>query len=114
MEPLKYKRSDILFKLNDNRAKHKDDYNNVMKVFKESVVSELQEALELAEAGVEYRLVLKQTKPVNYLDNYDRAIVMLEMSSQEEIQLTEKEFDQYVLDNWGWKHIFDGIVKNYA
>src|SRR5947209_13152067 len=97
MDSLKYRRPDVLEKLKANREKHKTAYDDAMEGFKEAVVKELAEALKLAKAGTEYRLILKQTKPNHYLKQYDRAIAMFEMSSQEEIELSEEEFTQYVL-----------------
>ncbi len=36
--------------------------------------------------------------PVDYTPDYDSIISMLEMSTETEIELTQGEFDQYVMD----------------
>lgn len=114
MDSLKYKRDVVLAKLQENREKHRLAYEDAMEGFKEAVVTELSEALELAKAGKEYRLVLKQTKPAEYLKNYDRAIAMFSMSSQDEVELTENEFTQYVMDNWNWSMSFTDTARTYG
>lgn len=114
MDALKYNRKQVLAQLKENRDKHKVAYDDAMEGFKEAVVKELAEALELAKAGTEYRLCLKQSKPTHYLKQYDRAIAMFEMSSQDEIELTENEFTQYVLDNWNWSDSFTTTARAYG
>jgi hypothetical protein len=44
--------------------------------------------------------------PVNYADNYSRAIRMLELSVEDTIDVEEHIFNQLVLDEWGWKQQF--------
>jgi hypothetical protein len=41
--------------------------------------------------------------PEDHTDDYERAIKMLDLDVREDIELTEQEFAQYVLDDWGWK-----------
>lgn len=114
MDSLKYKRTDVLEKLKTNRDKHKAAYDDAYDGFKEAVVEELKQALALAEQGKEYRLTLKQTQPREYLKNYDRAIAMFTMSSQDEIELSEAEFTQFVLDNWSWSDQFVTSTRTYG
>lgn len=40
------------------------------------------------------------------LDEYDYAIKVCEMSDDDVIELSEHEFQQYVMDNWAWKGDF--------
>ena len=55
---------------------------------------------------------IKNTKslpplPVSYEQNYTRAISMLELSVDLEIEIEEDVFNQLVLDEWTWKHQFN-------
>ena len=38
--------------------------------------------------------------------DYDRAIGMLEMSIDNEVEITSLEFQHYIQDDWGWKNSF--------
>lgn len=44
--------------------------------------------------------------PVNYLEDYDRAINMLEFSVADKVTLTVNDFDAYARNNWKWKETF--------
>lgn len=44
--------------------------------------------------------------PVNYLEDYDRAISMLEFSVADKVTLTVNDFDAYARNNWKWKETF--------
>ncbi len=46
------------------------------------------------------------TYPTEYLEDYDRAISMLEFSVADKVNLSVKEFDAYVRNNWSWKTQF--------
>ncbi len=41
--------------------------------------------------------------PEDHTRDYDRRIKMYEMDIDDTIEMTEQEFAQYVLDDWGWK-----------
>lgn len=51
--------------------------------------------------------------PVDHTDDYERAREMYTMSIDDVIELTENEFDQLVLDNWGWKGEFLRTTSAY-
>jgi len=51
--------------------------------------------------------------PVSYEDNYNRAIRMLELSVEEQIELEEQIFNQLVLDEWHWKQMFTSMNATY-
>jgi hypothetical protein len=51
-------------------------------------------------------------EPVDQTREYNKVIRMLEMSTEDVIELQEHEFSQYVLDDWGWKGQF--LASNSA
>jgi hypothetical protein len=52
--------------------------------------------------------------PKHHLDEYDRALAMLQMSVNAEVTLQEHEFQQLVMDEWGWKREFQAITSSYG
>jgi hypothetical protein len=50
--------------------------------------------------------------PENHTDDYERAIRMTNMSIYDTVELSEDEFDSYVLNNWEWKKRF--LISNSA
>lgn len=56
----------------------------------------------------------KPVKPSNYSDQYLSAIRRVELSIYDKFELTENEFQPYVLNNWSWKSTFTETVKGLA
>lgn len=97
--------TNLLLTVRENRAKHKIDYDEAVEGYKTKVIEELQNALTtaLSNTAVNYTGIKQLLQPPqNYLNEYDRIIKMLEMSSDEIIELSEQEFNQIVLDEWLW------------
>jgi len=51
--------------------------------------------------------------PMNQTPEYDQAIRMLEMSVEDEVELTAGEFSQFVMDRWHWKQQFSATNSAY-
>ena len=52
-------------------------------------------------------------KPHSYEDSYKKAIRMLELSVEDIIEVQEDTFNQLVLDEWHWKHVFSTTNAMY-
>lgn len=52
-------------------------------------------------------------EPQSHKKQYDRVICRLDMSVDEHIFLSHKDFDRYVMDDWEWKAGFTRSVSNY-
>lgn len=108
MEDIKVKKSELLAKLKENRVKHAADYKESKDGYKQKVIDLFTEKLEKAKAGTlqpnDFMIHLPAVE--NHDDDYDRAIQMLEMSVNDEINLSSHEFDQYVRDKWQWAQVF--------
>ena len=44
--------------------------------------------------------------PSSHLDEYDRSIEMLNLCVDQEVQLTQEEFQCFMRDKWGWERSF--------
>ena len=53
------------------------------------------------------------TQPVSFAKEYDSIIRKLELSHDEIIQLSDAEFEKYVMDNWQWKQEFTNQTIGY-
>jgi hypothetical protein len=53
-------------------------------------------------------------QPRDHTSDYDRVIMMLEMSVDDTIVLDANEFDQYVRDVWAWTHYDATTLGEYA
>lgn len=110
MKNLKFDKQEVLNKLRANRANQEKIFLEAQEGFKEAVIRELELMLEAARKGKAISRYLNLVEPVNQLKDYDRAIAMLEMAIDKEIELDEKQFAQYMQDDWQWKQQF--LVAN--
>lgn len=111
---VRIRRKDLLDKLTANRDGHRSVFEEAIDGYHKAVIDALEEALEDAKAGKQYRPQIFLPEPADHTPDYDRAIAMLEMSLDEELELTAGEFAQYALDDWGWKRDFMATTSNYT
>lgn len=109
MEKVTVSKGILLSKVRQNREKHVTEFVETMEGYRQMVIDELDGALSCAheEEDVDFADLFKLArKPESHEKDYDRAIAMLEMSTDGEITLTKREFDQLVMDEWDWKADF--------
>lgn len=97
------KRDNLIFTLNKNMAKHKDDYTKAKKGFIKLLDEELTEKLEDLRAGNKVDLSFENQKPESHVDDYEDVIEMLEMSVDDTIELSHEQFKKWIKDDWDWK-----------
>ena len=106
MKNVKVQKSELIEKLKENRSNHRAIFEKALKGYRKKAIEVLDAALLDAKEGRHINTYIKLTEPIDQRKDYDRAIAMLEMSIDEEIEVTESEFAQYVLDDWDWKQQF--------
>jgi len=93
-------------------------YDEAVIDHKASVIKTTEENLKIANQNYQiaesYDLTKMQTfkailpAPKHYEKEYNRAIRMLELEVEKEIELEEAIFNQLVMDEWQWKDSFIG------
>lgn len=106
------KRVNLLEKLRANREQHRKIFEEALEGYKVKVIEVLEQRLEEAKAGKRYNACINLTQPVDQTREYDRAIAMFDMSVDDEVTLSERQFQCLVLDDWDWKRNF--IFSNAA
>ncbi len=107
------KKADLLGYLKSNRAEHNGFFMKAQEGYKKQFISELENSLMEAKAGRNFRRSVSLDAPIDHTRDYDRIIKMLEMSIKDEVLITEREFQQYVQDDWAWKHDFIATASSY-
>ena len=92
------KKEDLLDVLKKNREAHNNIFLDAQKGYREEAIRLLDKALENARNGNTIKTMIHLDTPVDQTKDYDRIIRMLEMSIDEEVDLSEHDFAQYVLD----------------
>lgn len=98
---------DLITKLRANRSKHEEQHVIAMKAWRKKVSEVADASVKMADEGSLKKLPKDWNKvmdiPITYLKEYDNAILMLEASTDQELELTQEQFNCLYLDQWGWK-----------
>lgn len=120
MKSVKVNKQELRSKLTDNLDKHVREYEEASKGYAEAVVEAARAVETIASKGADHSRIKAKAmelwqlpEPESHEEDYLRAIEMLEWEVEEEIELTQQEFQQYVQDNWGWKRDFLATTSNY-
>jgi hypothetical protein len=99
--------STLLAKLGVNRGIHSANYTKALAKYFDECTEELSKRLKNIGSYDPRRLLEFDIDcPVHYLDEYDKAIGMLELSKTELIEITEQQYTNYVLDKWSWSGMY--------
>jgi hypothetical protein len=108
------KKDELLEAIRKNREAHHEAFMKAQTGYRVAVIEHLEKMLKDAREGASIKTVIDLETPCNYTKDYDRVIRMLEMSQADTITITEKQFSQYVLDEWGWSHVFERHIATYT
>ena len=104
MKSIKAKVSEVLDILKKNRDLHREIFIAAQKIYRSEVIRKLDQALQAAKDGKEFPSYIQIPEPEDHTKDYDRVIRMLELSTEETIELSEQEVEVYVMDRWSWSH----------
>jgi hypothetical protein len=114
MNKVKIKKDGLLAAVKKNRSSHRDEFLLAQIGFRDRIIFELDRRLQDARDGKKINLLINMPEPQDHTQDYDRVIRMLEMSVDDEIELSASEFDQYVMDNWQWALATKAINASYV
>lgn len=116
MRSVKLNKVELLGIVRENKAKHiiaykeaVDDYINAARTIVNYNVDKINQGT--VESIAKCKSI--PTAPKSYEDEYSRAIRMLELSVETEIDLDADVFNQLVLDEWSWKNNFAVMASTY-
>lgn len=113
MNKVKVDKLELIVKVKENRNAHKKVFEKAINRYREQVICELEKSISLAKEGKRIRTQIYLPEPIDQTKEYDRALAMLEMSVNLNVELTKQDFAQLVLDDWSWKDSFTSTVSNY-
>lgn len=94
---LKVIKKDLIAKVLGNKETHIKDYNEAVNAYKAEAARQLaeqQQALTNGSLNIEIRLI----SPVDKRENYDKIVEMFNWEISSEVELSQDEFHEYVLD----------------
>ena len=116
MRSVKIDKKKLLAIVRENKEKHVAEYNESVTDFKDLAIRIATKNLEIANTGDLDKISRIKTipqAPTSHEKEYERAIRMLELSVEKEIEVEEDIFNQLVLDEWAWKHQFVASASLY-
>ena len=116
MRSVKINKKELLSIVRENKEKHIREYAESVEDFKAAVIKITEKNVELAKSG-DLEKISKirsiPSSPTSHESAYTKAIRMLELSVDKEIELEEDIFNQLVLDEWSWKNNFAMMASTY-
>ncbi len=99
-------KQELLDILKKNREAHRAIFEDALEGYRNKWIEILEERLEEARRGVQLNHGIWLNEPVDQTKDYDRAIRMVKMHIEDTIELDEKSFANFVLDDWSWSDQF--------
>jgi len=106
MQNITVAKTELLEKLRTNRNDHRAIFEEALSGFEREVTAELNRAIANIRDGRRRDVRVYRQVPKDHTADYDRAISMVEMSIGDTFVLSESDFAQYVVDDWGWQDQF--------
>lgn len=110
---IKVKTEDLLQKITANRDKHIEDFEKAQKGFMLDAEARLKKALKEIRQGKVPTGSIAFQKPENHTKDYDTIIDMLNMTVDEELEITYEQFQRYARDEWDWTEHFNTLSTFY-
>lgn len=103
----KFPKAKVLEKLKENAEIHKKEFKELLTKNTEHVKAEILKVAQ-SEGYPDLSKVNEaiRAKPTDHSRDYERMISILQMTTQDEIELTGSEFERYIEDEWDWKDTF--------
>ncbi len=114
MRTVTVKKEDLLKILKENRDNHRAIFEEAQKNYRERAIEELDRRLRDAEEGRRIDVAIYLPAPEDHTKDYDRVIRMVEMSIEDNVELTNQEFAQYVQDDWSWRRAWVANTASYT
>lgn len=114
MDTVTVRKHDLLAALVANRAAHRAEFEKALTGYRDRSIKLLEEHIERIRKGKLEKVLVALPMPEDHTDDYDRTIMQMEWTVQDEIELTSRQFDQYVRDQWGWKAEFAATSSMYT
>lgn len=115
MQTVRVSTLDLTNELLKNKDAHVKAFNAALRGWRKETARQLRENAKRIESGeILYPANGVGTAPESHEDDYDRAVKMCQMSVDDQVELTQQEFTQYVLDQWNWSAGFTTQTAMYA
>jgi len=114
MDKVTVKKDELMKLVQKNRDGHKAIFDEAVEGYRKAAEKLLEKHLAAIKKGSLTTVYVNMPRPVNHTKEYDRVIAMLQMSIADEIEVNEKDFAMYAMDDWSWKQEFLRTNSEYS
>lgn len=116
---MKFEVKALIEALKKNRKGHDALFQKALAGWKKAVAKASQAVLDAKDSPDEILKRLRDLNshgrcPMDQTKEYDTAISMLDMTTDEQIELTQHQYQCYVEDDWDWKDEWMGSNSAYT
>jgi hypothetical protein len=105
MKNITVTKTGLIAKLGENRSKHVNEYEAARIGWHQKMLDALTTAtaeFDRTEETKDLNFAYRFPKPESHVDEYDRALEMLDWETENLITLSEQDFRHFVQDDWDW------------
>jgi hypothetical protein len=113
MRTVNLRRDEFVEKVTANKATHRDVFEKALDGYQRRLVRELERRVADVKAGRRIDRYISLPEPSDHTEDYDRILMMAEMSVDEIIELSADDFTRFVMDQWDWKQDFTETATYY-
>ena len=114
MNKVRVHKADLIETLTKNRDEHRETFLAAQEKFRQRVIEQLDQRLQDARDGKQVDLAIRLPEPVDYTDEYQRALDMLEWEIADEVELDQEGFAQLVRNEWSWQRLWAANSLTYT
>lgn len=85
-----------------NRTEHRAIFEEAFANYRKLCQEKVESLLDEIKTGKRFTLHIQLPAPSDQTKEYDRVIRMLEMDKNSEVNLEERDFAAYVMNDWPW------------
>ena len=114
MDSIRASKENVLARVKANRDQHRGIFEEAIVGYRARMREELDARIADLEAGRAIDHLIGLVAPQDHTVDYDRVIAMLEMDIQTTVDLGERDFACYVMDDWQWRRDFLKNAVDYG
>jgi hypothetical protein len=111
---IKANKADLIAQIQKNRDAHREVFLKAHKAYGEALDKALEARLSAHRRGEHITLYFDLPEPEDHTKDYDVVLGMLNLSVDDQLVITDDQYRQFMLDDWGWKQVFEGTVSRYT
>lgn len=115
LDTVRVSKANLLKALEENKAEHRQIFEEAIDKWHDEVKLKLARMVEQAKLGPDaVELMVGLPRPDDHTKDYTSVIRLVTMSEDEEFELTYRDFQMYVMDEWGWQAAFLASTSAYS